>query len=490
MSAPARYATARRPERPSLGGKVAKLAAAMDMPLMPWQREVADVALELDDEGAYAYSTVIITVPRQSGKTSLMRPIMAHRCLTVRRGRVWLTAQLRQDARDTWQDTCDLIEDSPLGQMTKRRNTNGSETLTFDGTKSTLRLFNAGSDKALHGKQSDLVFIDEGFAFGMEQGQAIMQAVVPTQATRPGAQTYLVSTAGTAASTWLRDWVDRGRANVKAESAGDPIPHPGVAYFEWSIPEDTEDLTDLDVYAAHHPALGHTIRRRALETAYVQLGPSEFARAYGNFWTTSSEWAIAPELWRQAVTADRIDPSAPVGLGVEVNPDRSGAVIVACGPGVDADGRRTGRMILEVVEQRAGIGWVRDRVLQLAARHRESTIVIDPVSPAGPVHRALEEIIRTRQRVPLAQFDAGEFVTATTEYLDALTSRRLGHPGVELLDRALAATETRPLRETLVFSRRMSEDGVAPAPLVASVLAHHGALHPVPYYAPRITVAS
>lgn len=480
MTAAPRYATPRRLEAPTFGGKVDTLARAMGMPLMPWQRQVADVALELDEHGRYRYSTIVITVPRQSGKTSLMRPIMAHRALTVRKGRIWITAQLRQDARDTWQDTCELIEESPLGAMTKRRNTNGSETLTFSGTSSTIRLFNAGSDKALHGKQSDLVFIDEAFAFSMLQGKAIMQAVVPTQATRPGAQTYIVSTAGTAASEWLREWVDRGRAADGRR----------LAYFEWSIPEDTEDLDDLDVYARHHPALGHTIGPDALETAYEQLGASEFARAYGNFWTSSQEWAIAPAVWKGAQTEDRIDPGAPVAFGIEVHADRSGAVIVACGPGVDSAGERTGRMVLEIVDTRGGIGWVASRALELAQRHPGSTLVVDPVSPAGPVHRELQEQRRRRHRVPLAEFDTAEFVTAHTEFLDALTTQRLGHPGVERLDQALAATETRPLRETTVFSRRVSEDGTSPAPLIASVLAHHGVLHPNPVQAPRIAVAS
>jgi hypothetical protein len=38
-------------------------------PLMPWQRYVADVALEIDPEtGLLAYRGVDVTVPRQSGR--------------------------------------------------------------------------------------------------------------------------------------------------------------------------------------------------------------------------------------------------------------------------------------------------------------------------------------------------------------------------------------------------------------------------------------
>lgn len=468
---PPRYATPRDPAAATFGPAVGKLARSMGLPLMPWQQTVCDTALELDQDDVYRYSTVVLTVPRQSGKTSLMRPVLAHRALTVPRAQLWITAQLRQDARDTWQDTCDLIEDSPLGQLTSRRNTNGSECLTFQN-KSRLRLFNPNSDKALHGKQSDCVLVDEAFAFSDEHGDALLQAILPTQATRPGAQTWIVSTAGTAASTWLRAYVNKGRAGKGRR----------LAYFEWSIPEDTEDLTDLETYVRHHPAVGHTIRREALENAQENMKPGEFARAYGNFWTSSAEWVIAPELWSRAASTDSIDRGRPLAFAAEVNADRTGGAIVACGFAPD------GRALLEVVDIRPGIGWIAERLVDLAEKHRTCTLVVDPTSPAGTVHRELEERRRSRYRVPLADFDAGSLVDSHTEFLDALTTAQLCQPGDARLDAALAATTARTVRETIVFSRLVSDDGTSPAPLIASVLAYFGHRHPLDTTAPGIYV--
>src|SRR5215471_15214010 len=76
-------ATARTPERLTFGGAVAKLAAAMGRPLMPWQSYVADVALEVDDAGRFCYQLVLVTVPRQSGKTTLFEAVLDHRALVV-----------------------------------------------------------------------------------------------------------------------------------------------------------------------------------------------------------------------------------------------------------------------------------------------------------------------------------------------------------------------------------------------------------------------
>ncbi|MEV3852742.1 phage terminase large subunit family protein [Streptomyces sp. NPDC050095] len=476
MGAPARYATPRDLAYRTYGGKVAKIATAMGMPLMPWQRQVADVASEVDDDGRYRYPVVVLTVPRQSGKTSLLRPVIAHRGLTVRKAGLFLTAQQRQDAADIWTDTADLLDDSPLARLIRRRDTNGQECLKFEGTGAKLRIFNALSRRALHGKTSDLVFIDEAFSFTDEQGDVILQAVVPTQATRKGAQVWIVSTAGTAASTWLRRWVLKGRAAV--EAGGE------VAYFEWSIPEDTEDLEDLEVYERWHPAVGHTIDRRALVQARSMMKSHEFARAYGNFWVSSDEWAIAPAVWDPARTIDPLIPG-DVSFGVEVAADRSCGSIVACGR--LADGRRA----VELVEHRGGVGWIAPRVLELCESHRPVAVVVDPTSPAGAVHRALADNIKSRGRwVPLADFGTTELCDAQVEFLDDLTGRRLAHRASVKLDAAVRATGVRVVREQEVFSRIVAEDGTAPAPLLAAVLAAYGLAHPVPNEKPALSVAA
>src|SRR5215471_10973954 len=66
---PAPVLATARTDRLTYGGAVAALAQALGKPMMPWQSYVADVALEVDEDGRFAYQLVIVTVPRQSGKT-------------------------------------------------------------------------------------------------------------------------------------------------------------------------------------------------------------------------------------------------------------------------------------------------------------------------------------------------------------------------------------------------------------------------------------
>ncbi|MFE7133401.1 hypothetical protein ACFVIM_21345 [Streptomyces sp. NPDC057638] len=469
MEAAPRYATPRDPAYRTFGGKVAKLSAGMGAPFMPWQRQVADVALEVDGRGRYRYPVVVVTVQRRAGKTTLVRAVMAHRGLTVRRAGLWVTAQQRQDAADTWTDMADAIEDSPLGPLVRRRSANGQEQLTFP-TGGKLRVFNARSRRAMHGKWSDCTLVDEAFAFTDEEGTVILQGVVPTMATRPGAQLWIVSTAGTALSTWLRSYVLRGRAGADR-----------MAYFEWGIPEDTDDLDDLELYARHHPAVGHTIDLTALADARALMKSHEFARAYGNFWVSSDEWAIAPPLWNGSRTWERIAPGGPVAFAAEVCADRSSGAICAAGRTAD------GRTAIELTDERPGVGWIAPRLLELAERHRPVSVVVDPVSPAGPVHRALMDHRRSRGRwVPLAPFGTPELLDAHTEFLDGLVTGATVHRSHERLDAAVRATGSRQVREQVVWSRLPAEDGTSPAPLLAAALAAYGLAHPVPNERPEI----
>jgi hypothetical protein len=82
---------------------VAAVAEQLGTPLMPWQRQVADVAMELDPAtGLLAYSEVDLTTPRQSGKTTLELGVLVHRCRSWARSRALYSAQSRIHAHKKW----------------------------------------------------------------------------------------------------------------------------------------------------------------------------------------------------------------------------------------------------------------------------------------------------------------------------------------------------------------------------------------------------
>lgn len=471
MNAPPRFATPRNPRHRTLGGAQAELAHALGTPFMPWQRYVADVAGEIDPAtGRMVYGLVVLTVPRQSGKTTLVRAAGVHTALQ-RDGRAWYTAQTRNDARDNWIEAVSLVERSILADAVRARLTNGSESLMVPSTGGFFRVF-APLPDALHGKQSDRVFADEIWAFSRERGKELTQAIVPTQATRKAPQQWLLSTAGTDASTWLKDAVQRGMDGA-----------PGVAFFDWGIGEDV-DPTDIDAVCAAHPAYGHTITREAIEDAAAVMDADEFARAYGNRWTTALKRIIDRTKWAALVdgTTDTIAPTSPVAFGVDLAPDRSCASIGTCG------GSLFGRHIVEVVDHRAGVGWVHERLRELVEKHDPVAVVLDPVGPAAVLVDAVKNSDDERDeplRARLVTTGPRELCTGTLRVFDAIHEPKsppvLGIRRHADLDAAADSVGRRRIGGGWTWDR----GGAAPiSPLMAVTLAWWGFDHPASMPAP------
>lgn len=460
-SPPPRFATKRDPAYRTFGSGVARVSAALGQPLMPWQRYVADVACEVDARGRFRHKLVVISVPRQSGKTTLVLANGVHRALTGEHRRIWHTAQTGQDAADRWREMVDSLERSRLASLAKVKRGKGDEHAIFV-TGSTLRP-HPPTVGSLHGKQSDLNDIDEAWHFTDVQGQALMQAIVPTQATRPGAQTVILSTMGTAESTWFHGFSDRGRD-------GDP----SVCYFEWSIPDDA-DPTDLATVAAYHPAFGHTIEMDALTGALDQLGPGEFARAYGNRRTGAGERLVPLDQWQAAQTDIPFPPDARPAFGAAVAIDRSEIAIVAAAFGDD------GIPVVELIDHRPGTAWGAPRIAQLAVGHRNHGVAVDR---AGPSVTLADELALAG--VDLLPIGTREVTAAAADLLDRLRDGRVRFRRDPAFDAAADIVTKRQVGDAFAFSRRSAGSIAA---FEAASLAVHGLAHqPAPAVAPLIWI--
>lgn len=475
----ARYATPRTPSRPSYGAAIAKVAAAMGKPLQPWQRQVVDVGTEVMPDGSWAYDTVVVHVQRQGGKTTLVLPMSLHRTLIRQRAKTWFTAQKRQDARDTWLDCAEIVAGSPLGQLVTVRKSNGSEALTSP-SGSTFRVF-APNEDALHGKANELVTVDEGWAFDGAEGAALQQAIIPTFATT-GGQLWLPSTAGTAASTWYRGYVKRGRGAVEAGST------TGLAYFEWSLNAEAGErvltiLTEvhrhpdgaqaavaadpvlagkldeaLALVLAAHP--GQYVRATSVRSAALGMPPGEFVRAYGNVWTLTADRVIADHAWR-ACLVKNLDPPEPGGLQLafDVTGTRSHGAIDGAWRG------EHGQPAVDVLDQRPGTSWMVERIEALAAKYRVTEVGCDGAGPALDIADELER----RGKVRVRRITGREYVAACAGFLASIEAGALQHRGTAALDAAVAAAAKRELGDTWVWGRRQSAGPIAG--LVAATVA-------------------
>lgn len=445
-----RYATARTSERRSLGRAAAKVARLLGQPLMPWQRQVLDVALEVDADGRLAYGDICLSVPRQQGKSFLLLVLMIARALLEPRQHIAYTAQSGLDARKKWADDwLPLIEASPLGSQITAYHAPGRESLRFPNG-STQQIV-ASTAKAGHGQTIDLAILDEAFSY---QDARTEQALRPAQMTRPDPQMWVVSTAGTPhGSPYLLERVERGRQAVEAGLTD------GLAYFEWSAPPDASPA-EPDTWRACMPALGHTVTEEAVEAAFLSMARHEFERAYLNRWVLSvGEPAIPLEDWEALVDVEAPRPESLV-LAVDVAPGSKSASIAAAG-------ERDGLLYVSVLEHGPGTDWLLPRLEALTVELGPMEVIADG--------KAAAPLLADFRSAPVAETTAADMAIGCTFLVDLVKNRRLRHRGERELLIALDSAAKRPLGDAFAWSRKRS--GADITPLVAVTLgawAFHG----------------
>jgi hypothetical protein len=456
---------------------------------MPWQRAAADVGCEIDGRtGLPAYRKVLITVPRQQGKTTLYLSWQIDRCLSPRweqPQRSAFTAQSGKDARDKWLDELfPLIRRSRrLKPLTARICVGmGNEYIQFVNG-SLIRLLSTSSSSG-HSKTLHQAVLDE---IWHDTDSRREQALGPSMLTIGDAQVLMCSTAGTSASVVLDRYMELGRAAVEADSGQE------IAYVEYSAPEGW-DPADDDSYFGFMPALcpappcrcggrkwRHTVTMDAIRSERASMDPVEFARAYGN----------VPD--RSGQRLDRVDMSGwpgcadpgsrvfdPVALAFSVAPDGSWSAVAIAGR--RADGLPHG----ELVDHRPGTAWLTGRLLELHDRHRPCVLVMNPAGAAGAFERELAELKFSVKPGPderrLQLTGAREYAQACGALADDVRNGRWRHLGQGPLDAAVACARMRPLADAWAWSWSRSEADISP--LEAVTLARHGfmtfGVHPAP----------
>lgn len=439
-----RYATPRTSERGTLGGAAAKVARLLGSPLMPWQRQVLDVALETDSAGRLVYGDVVLTVPRQQGKSTLLLVLMISRALLESRQSIVYCAQTGLDARRKWaEDWLPVIEASPLGSQVSAYHAPGRESLRFPNG-SVQRLV-ASTAKSGHGQIVDLATIDEAFSF---QDARLEQALRPAMMTRDNPQLWVVSTAGTPSlSPYLLERVERGRL------AADAGLTEGLAYFEWSSPDDA-DPGDPATWEACMPALGHTVSEETVKAAFVSMPRHEFVRAFLNRWTTQTgDPAIPLDEWAALTDVSAPRPSEVI-LAADVSPGSKSAAIAAAG-------ERDGVLYVSVLEHGPGTDWLLPRLEALATELGVAEVIADS--------KAAAPLLTGFRAAKLTETGAVDMAAGCLFLVDLVSNRRLRHRGERELAIALDGAARRPLGDSWAWSRRGTH--VDLTPLVAVTLA-------------------
>lgn len=484
-SCPPLWGTPRTPSRPTLGPRVAQIAAALGKPLMPWQQHVANVALEMIDgeKGPIpAYNQIILVVMRQQGKTELMLPLMTHRAIGFGAAqRIAYTTQTGSEARKKWEDIhIARLKQSPFRDMFEARLRLNAEAMIWNNGSFWFPLPPASKTGGT-GDTLNLAVIDEGWSRPDNRTELSMRPAMVTQENRqllicsmvPG-----ISRSKTVDSVYLRQKMAMGRRLV------DQGINEGTAYFEWSAP-DGRDPGDPATWWESMPALGHTITENTIrgdfDTMLAEGKLVDFCAEYLGWWPQDSKptWTIIRETTWERLRDPASSPDGRIAFAVDINPERTAATIAACGKRAD------GNYHVEIIEPGSqvphGLGtldWVEPRLLELIDKHDPMAVALDPRGPA----RALLTILERRGIKNVETPNALEVAAAcarlydltgdSTEGTDA-DAPRVRHLGQPELDRAIAGARKLESRQNGTFVWVRVGATVNISPLYAATLAVH-----------------
>lgn len=420
------------------------VAKLRNKPLLPWQRLVVRVATEKTAFGQYRYRTVVITVPRQSGKTVLVFNLDIARGIKYPHAKSFYTAQSGKDARERLFDAADDLQASAIGSKVTVHRAAGAPRITLP-TGSRIHSFSP-TPESLHGYTPRTVTLDEIFAFSDAEGALLLGAITPAQQTVKDRQLVMTSTAGTSDSTFLADWVFRGR-----EATQDPDTQ--IAYFEWSLADglDPFDPANWDF----HPGLqGGLITKDDIAAAAETMSRGEFIRAYMNRPTVQKSDAVFDTQKWAKLKADLSTPRrSQVAIGFEVNYDRSRAAVVAAW-------KHNGQVHLKVLRNGSGTGWLAP-TLEALSDARPLSIGADRYAQ----NMALISELHDELREQIQTFTPEHIKTGCASFKAKIEDGTVNHTGDTALAQAVAEAQSRPMGEGWALSHK------SPPEVTAAVVA-------------------
>ena len=420
----------------------------------PWQQGVAKYILAKDASGDYAADTVVLSIPRQVGKTYLVGALVFADCI-INPGTttVW-TAHRFKVARETFKQLKGVAE---LPSLLPHVDPNdiytaaGNESITFrNGSRV---LFAARERGAIRGfSKVRRLILDEAQILTEDA----LSDLAPTMNQAVNPQMILMGTPPKP--------TDPGESFTNLRTQALDGGAEGLVYIEMSA-DSGSDYDDRDAWRRANPSFPSRTPEKAILRLRKLLSDEDFGReALGIWGTQGGGRVISADAWRELVWDGR--PSSDVAFAVDVPPERDKATVAV------ASNVRDG-VHVELIEQRAGTDWVAKRVGELVKKWGPRAVMLDPAGPAGSLIVPLGNVGVEPQLV-----GGREMAQACGGFFDLVMSGQLKHLDDPVLNLAVDAGRRRRVGDAWAWHRRDTSADISP--LVAVTLAVAGLGKPKP----------
>lgn len=421
---------------PAVRDKSAELGIRFD----PWQDGAGRLILAKRADGLYASSVggVVISIPRQVGKTFLIGAIVFALCLLFPGLTVIWTAHRLRTATETFA--------SMSGMARRRRIAPHIETVVRG----------SGDEAIVFRNKSRILFgaRERGFGRGFamidvlvfDEAQILTENAIDDMvpATNQSTNPLLLFTGTPPRVSDPGDVFSEKRSKALSGKAD------GMSYIEFSADEDA-DPDDRAQWAMANPSYP----RRTPEAAMLRMrenltGDSFMREAMGIWDSVGGKSVIDAKSWRLLA-----DPASmaieQLALGISVAPDRSVASVALAGVRADGLGH------VELDEHRSGTGWIVPWVVARCERNNVRAVVIDALSPAASL---VEDFAKAKIKVTATT--GREYANACGQFFDWVMDARLKHTDQPQVNVALSVVGKRPLGDSWAWNKKSATADITP----------------------------
>lgn len=420
------------------GNQAYEFGASFGITLDPWQKLVMDDWLAIDDAHTWACTTCGLSVPRQNGKTALVKVRVMYGIFVLGETILFTCHEVRT-SRQVFDSLADILHPNGefpelAAQVQYIKRSNGYEEIKvadwYDGEewhKGGKLLFSSRSKGASRGFTADVVVADEAMYMTDEQ----VAALVPTMASSYGGDMQFIML-GTPPSP------NDGGTVFKNTRAAALNGEKGISWCEWGA-DEIGDVHDWERIKRYNPSLGIRLLRKAVESELSVMAPDTFARERLGWWSKTSqqqrEYVITAEDWNACKT-DNPRKDGTVVYAVKFSPDGAIGTLAACYKPDD------GVPFVFVVDSRSmnsGLAWFADNLAE--RKNKAAQIVIDGQSNA----QALNDILLERgvPRQVIKRPNTSDVIASNSALVNAVKTREVCHYGQPALDDSATKTVRR-----------------------------------------------
>lgn len=441
---------------PRIVAKCAEMGVSFDS----WQHGIGSIALGKRRSGKYAATVggIVMSIPRQVGKTFLVGMIMIALCVIYPGFTALWTAHRTRTASMTFASMQAMVKKKKIWpHIDAIRTSNGEQEIRFKNGSIIMfgareQGFGRGFDKV------DAEIFDEAQILS----EKALEDMVPAanQSTQEaGALLFFMGTPPRP--------TDPGEEFSNRRSKALSGKAKNIVYVEFAA-DPQADPDDREQWAKANPSFPHRTPVESIERMRENLTDDDsFKREALGIWDAEDSARVIDEVsWNLAA-----DPASMaidrLSLAIDVPPNRGVSSVSLAGLRAD------GRWHVELDDSRKGVDWVIPWVVSRASKNRLHAVVVDEMSGLVERRRDRNYLIGTDILVTLAAAEGRDMAIACAKFYDGVMDRSVIHTDQPQVNVALSLARKRPLAGGWAWNRKDAASDITP--VVSHTLALWGA---------------